>query len=59
MEQVRYDQLKELLVARIVPDLREIRRRQILLQASVWAVATVALAHLAVAILGALLDAHS
>ena len=38
MEQVRYEQLREILALQISPELREIRRRQTVLQMSIWVV---------------------
>jgi hypothetical protein len=36
MEKVRYEQLLEILALQIVPDLRELRRRQTVLQTTIW-----------------------
>jgi hypothetical protein len=36
MEAVRYEQLREILALQVLPELREIRRRQTVLQATVW-----------------------
>jgi hypothetical protein len=36
MEKERYEQLREMLALRIVPELRELRRRQTVLQATIW-----------------------
>jgi type VI protein secretion system component VasF len=36
MELVRYEQLRELLALRIAPELRELRRRQTVLQTTIW-----------------------
>jgi type VI protein secretion system component VasF len=36
MELVRYEQLRELLALRIAPELKEIRRRQTVLQTTIW-----------------------
>ena len=35
-ERERYEQLREILVLQISPELREIRRRQTVLQMSIW-----------------------
>ena len=37
MERVRYEQLREILALHISPELKEIRRRQAVLQATTWA----------------------
>jgi len=36
MEKERYEQLREILALRVLPELKEIRRRQVVLQATVW-----------------------
>ena len=36
MEKERYEQLREMLALRIAPELRELRRRQTVLQATIW-----------------------
>jgi len=36
MEKVRYEQLREILALHISPELKEIRRRQAVLQATIW-----------------------
>ena len=36
MEKVRYEQLREMLALHIAPELRELRRRQIVLQTTIW-----------------------
>ena len=36
MESVRYEQLREILSLQVLPELRELRRRQTVLQATIW-----------------------
>ena len=36
MEKVRYEHLRGLLALQIIPELRELQRRQALLQATLW-----------------------
>jgi hypothetical protein len=36
MEQVRHEQLREILALQVLPELRQVRRRQTVLQATLW-----------------------
>jgi len=36
MESVRYEQLREILSLQVLPEIRELRRRQTVLQATIW-----------------------
>ena len=36
MESVRYEQLREILALQVLPEIRELRRRQTVLQATIW-----------------------
>jgi len=36
MEMVRVEQLREILALQVLPELRELRRRQTVLQATIW-----------------------
>jgi len=51
MESVRYEQLREILSLQVLPEIRELRRRQTVLQATIW-IGMVCLLSGMVAILG-------
>ena len=36
MEKVRYEQLREILARQVLPELRDLRRRQAMLQTTIW-----------------------
>jgi len=36
MESVRYEQLREIIALQVLPEIRELRRRQTVLQATIW-----------------------
>ena len=51
MESVRYEQLREIIALQVLPEIRELRRRQTVLQATIW-IGMVCLLSGMVAILG-------
>jgi uncharacterized membrane protein YdfJ with MMPL/SSD domain len=61
MEQVRYEQLNEILALQILPELRELHRRQAVLQATSWAGMAILLSGMVVllGLLGVLISAEN